>query len=249
MRRAGADLQASYDAEADALPMRAASAGRQLMTLAEQIAERIFLSIASGEYAPGDRIREETISEQLDVSRGPVREALRILEKDAVVRILPNRGAHVTQLTIKEVGDLFEIRRDLIGAMVRRLVPCNAELIAAIDVGVCELEAAAENADDAEIYLAVSNRLGRLLADAAHNELLAEILRSLARQTRRYSMLGLASPARRKESARTWRSMTNSLEAGDANGAANAVEDLIDALRREAVRCLQLPTFTKDRLS
>ena len=100
--------------------MRSA-AGRQLMTLPEQIAERIFAAIANGEYAPGERIREETLAEQFEVSRGPVREALRILEKDSVVRILPNRGAHVTQLSIKEVGDIFEIRRDLVGAMVRRL--------------------------------------------------------------------------------------------------------------------------------
>ena len=101
--------------------MKAALAHRQLMTLPEQIAGRIFAAIERGEYAPGERIREETIAEQLAVSRGPVREALRILESDAVVRILPNRGAHVTQLSIKEVGDIFEIRRELVGPMVRGL--------------------------------------------------------------------------------------------------------------------------------
>ncbi|MDM0051506.1 GntR family transcriptional regulator [Variovorax sp. J22R115] len=248
MKKSVADDHATYGAEAEATPTRAGSAGRQLMSLAEQIAERIFTSIASGEYAPGDRIREETIAEQLDVSRGPVREALRILEKDSVVRIQPNRGAHVTQLTIKEVGDLFEIRRDLIGAMVRRLAPHNDDLIAAIDAGVCELESVGQGGGGAEAYLVVSNRLGRLLADASRNERLAEIVGSLARQTRRYSMLGLASAARRKESARTWRAMVGALKAGDANAAADAVEDLIDALRREAIRqlALPLPTRTKD---
>ncbi|MDM0106925.1 GntR family transcriptional regulator [Variovorax sp. J22R24] len=248
MKKAVADMQAAHGSEAEAPPMRAGTAGRQLMTLAEQIAERVFMSIASGEYAPGDRIREETIAEQLDVSRGPVREALRILEKDAVVRIQPNRGAHVTQLTIKEVGDLFEIRRDLIGAMVRRLAPRGGDFAAAIDAGVCELETAAQAGGSAEAYLGVSNRLGRLLADASGNERLAEILGSLARQTRRYSMLGLASAARRKESARTWRAMSKALEAGDASAAADAIEDLIDALRREAIRqlALPLPIHTKD---
>jgi DNA-binding GntR family transcriptional regulator len=248
MKKAAADMHSACGAEAEAPPMRAGSAGRQLMTLAEQIAERIFLSIASGEYAPGDRIREDTIAEQLDVSRGPVREALRILEKDSVVRIQPNRGAHVTQLTIKEVGDLFEIRRDLIGAMVRRLAPHDGAFIAAIDAGVSELEMVARGGGDAEAYLRVSNRLGRLLADASGNQRLAEILGSLARQTRRYSMLGLASDARREESAHTWRAMVSALDAGDANAAADAIEDLIDALRREATRqlALPLPTHTKD---
>lgn len=241
MKKAGAEMEAQ--------PMRASSAGRQLMTLAEQIAERISLSIATGDYAPGDRIREEAIAEQFEVSRGPVREALRILERDAVVRIQPHRGAHVTQLSIREVGDLFEIRRDLIGAMVRRLAARDDDFMAAIDTGVCELEAAASGAVGVDAYLAISNRLGRLLADASRNERLAEILASLARQTRRYSMLGLASAGRREESARSWRSMACALKAGDADVAADAIEDLIDALRREAIRRLQAADAAFDPLT
>ena len=67
-----------------------------------------------------------------------------------------------------------------------------------------------------EAYLAASFRLGRVLADGSGNERLAEILGSLARQTRRYSKLGLATAARRKESARTWRAMAEALKAGDS---------------------------------
>ena len=70
------------------------------------------------------------LAAQFDVSRAPVREALRILENDSVVRILPNRGAHVTQLSIKEVSDIFEIRRKLSGAMVSRLTVKEAAIIA-----------------------------------------------------------------------------------------------------------------------
>src|SRR3954453_10810366 len=84
------------------VPGRTKTPLRKLQTLPEQIAELIFTSIANGEYEPGARIREEALAEQFEVSRGPVREALRILEKDSVVRILPNRGAHGTQLSVKE---------------------------------------------------------------------------------------------------------------------------------------------------
>ena len=215
-------------------------AGRQLQSLPEQIAERIFSAITSGDYLPGERIREETLAGQFDVSRGPVREALRILEKDSVVRILPNRGAHVTQLSIKEVSDIFEVRRDLVGAMVRRL-DCQdgGAFSERIDAEVRELEALAKEPGTGDAYLALSNRLSRLLAEACGNQRLAEILGSLARQTRRYSKLGLATAARRKESARTWRAMAKALKAGDANAAAVAIENLIDASRDEAVRQLQ----------
>jgi len=210
----------------------------KLMTLPEQIAERIFAAVVSGAYAPGERIREESLAEQFEVSRGPVREALRILEKDSVVRILPNRGAYVTELSIKEVGDIFEIRCRLAGAMVRSLGRQDQDLIALIDARVGELEALAKVPDAAEDYLAVSYRLGRVLAEGAGNEHLAEILGSLARQTRRYSKLGLATALRRKESARTWRAMADALKAGDFDGAAGAVEQLIHASGAEATRKL-----------
>lgn len=212
---------------------------RQLMTLPEQIAERILTSIAEGDYAPGDRIREEALSEQFEVSRGPVREALRILEKDAVVRILPNRGAHVTQLSIKEVGDIFEVRRDLVGAMVRRLTHRDAALLARIDCEVRELERLADVDDAGHAFLTISHRLAGLLAGSSGNERLTQILGSLARQTRRYAKLGLATAARRRESARTWRAMLQALDTGDPEGAAAAIEALIDASRDEAVRQLQ----------
>jgi DNA-binding GntR family transcriptional regulator len=223
---------------------------RQLMSLPEQIAEHIFTAIASGEYAPGDRIREETLTERYEVSRGPVREALRILEKDSVVRILPNRGAHVTQLSIQEVSDLFEIRRHLVGAMLRRLSPRADTVIAPIDAEVRELEALAKEPGVNDAYLACSYRLSRLLADASGNERLAEILGSLARQTRRYSALGLATAARRKASARSWRAMLDALKAGNVDAAAAAIENLIDASRTEAVRQLQAAAThrTKDVL-
>ncbi|SFN51428.1 GntR family transcriptional regulator [Variovorax sp. OV329] len=219
--------------------MKAALAHRQLMTLPEQIAGRIFAAIERGEYAPGERIREETIAEQLAVSRGPVREALRILESDAVVRILPNRGAHVTQLTIKEVSDIFEIRRELVGPMVRGLARQDTRFIDCIEDEVRELELLAKEPDAGEAYLAVSHRLGRLLSQGCGNDRLGDIMSSLARQTRRYSKLGLATPARRNESAKCWRAMANALKAGEIDSAAAAVEKLIHASRLEAVRQLQ----------
>ena len=219
---------------------QAKATGRQLMTLPEQIAERIFAAIASGEYAPGDRIREETLAEQFEVSRGPVREALRILEKDSVVRILPNRGAHVTQLSIKEVDDIFEIRRVLSGAMIARLTTEEAaQLAAAIDSDIRALDALAQDPNGAAAYFETSFRLSRIVREACNNELMAEILSSLARQTLRYTQLGLASPARRKESARNWRTIQKALKSGNVDVAADAAEKLIDDSRREAVRQLE----------
>lgn len=230
-------------------PPRAGAASRPLLTLPEQIAEAIFTAIAHGEYAPGERVFEETLAEHFAVSRGPVREALRILERDCVVRIVPNKGVHVTQLSIKEVGELFEIRRDLVGAMVRRLAPGNDTLIAQLDAEVGELEILAKQPGASDAYVAASYRISRLLADGCGNQRLAEIMTILARQTRRYSQLGLQTAARRKASARLWRATLDALKAGEMNAAATAIESLIDASRQEAVKQLQAasrPDLTKD---
>ena len=102
----------------------------------------------------------------------------------------------------------------------------------------------------ADAYVATSYRLSRLLADGCGNQRLAEIMATLARQTRRYSQLGLQTAARRKASARLWRATLDALKAGEMNAAATAIESLIDASRQEAVKAvaggLAAPTLTKD---
>jgi DNA-binding GntR family transcriptional regulator len=221
--------------------------GRQLMTLPEQIAERILAAIASGEFAPGERIHEDRLAAMLEVSRGPVREALRILEKDSVVRIQPHRGTHVTQLSIQEVSDIFEIRLDLAGAMLRRLTRCDEAFVAMLDTEVRELERLADKPGASDDYLIISHRLGRALADYCGNRRRAEFLESLARQTRRYAMLGLASTARRIESVRSWRALVSALQAGDFDAASTAIEALIGASHTEAVRQLRAASQTDTR--
>jgi DNA-binding GntR family transcriptional regulator len=59
------------------------------LSLAEQIAERISIEILRGRYQPGERIIEQGIADSFKVSRGPVRDAIRILEREGVVEILP----------------------------------------------------------------------------------------------------------------------------------------------------------------
>jgi len=227
------------DARGDPPRVVAKSVARQLMTLPEQIAERIFTAIANGEYGPGERVREENLAEQFEVSRGPVREALRILEKDSVVRILPNRSAHVTRLSTQEVSDIFEIRRTLSGLMVSRLAADEAAVLAtAIEADVKALDALAQDANGAAGYFETTYRLSRTLREACGNDRLAEILASLARQTLRYTQLGLATPSRRKESARTWRTLHKGLKTGELDAAAEAAEKLIEDSRNEAIKQL-----------
>lgn len=74
---------------------------------------RIRKLIISGEFAPGSRLRERDLSQALDVSRVPVREALQQLEAEGFVDASPRRGATVKQITLRDVNELFDVRLSL----------------------------------------------------------------------------------------------------------------------------------------
>lgn len=69
--------------------------------------------IISGEIAPGSRLRERELSQALNVSRVPVREALQQLEAEGFIDTLPRRGATVKQITLRDVNELFDVRLSL----------------------------------------------------------------------------------------------------------------------------------------
>ena len=78
--------------------------------LADEVADRIREAIFSGAYAPGAQLREVELSDALDVSRGPVREALLRLEREGLVRSEWHRGATVTALSPRDVSELDSLR-------------------------------------------------------------------------------------------------------------------------------------------
>lgn len=75
--------------------------------------------ILSGVYKDQEELREITIGEELGVSRTPVREALRQLELEGLVTIIPNKGAYVTSITAKDVADIYHVRSMLEGLCAR----------------------------------------------------------------------------------------------------------------------------------
>lgn len=75
--------------------------------------------ILSGIYKDQEELREITIGEELGVSRTPVREALRQLELEGLVTIIPNKGAYVTSITAKDVEDIYHVRSMLEGLCAR----------------------------------------------------------------------------------------------------------------------------------
>ena len=226
--------------EARAFPDPRASAPLT-RSLPEQIAAQVSRRIASGTYGPGQRILEQAIAAEFAVSRGPVREALRLLEKDGLVTILARRGAQVTSLSVDEVREIFDIRAVLNGLRDRRIAesPARLALLPAIEVEVATLARLVREGGEGERYVETVFELNRLLNEATANRRLSSILDSLALQTLRYSRLGLSTPERRRQSLKHWQQLVRAIRDGDGDAAQQAAERRVRDSRDAAIKLLQ----------
>jgi DNA-binding GntR family transcriptional regulator len=89
----------------------------------EAVAASLRNRILAGEFKDGEQLRQEVIASAYDVSRMPVREALRQLEAEGLVRLQTHKGAIVTTLSPKEVGELFDLRVMLEVDLLQRSIP------------------------------------------------------------------------------------------------------------------------------
>ncbi|MEG1946317.1 MAG: GntR family transcriptional regulator [Lachnospiraceae bacterium] len=89
-------------------------------SLGQQVFHKIREDILSGTYKKEEELKEKTIGEELGVSRTPVREALRQLELEGLVSIIPNKGAYVVGFTVEDIKDIYEIRTVLEGLCAKR---------------------------------------------------------------------------------------------------------------------------------
>jgi DNA-binding GntR family transcriptional regulator len=209
-------------------------------SLPEQIAARLAERILGGAYAPGERIREEALAAEFAVSRGPAREALRLLEKDGLITILPRRGAMVTKLSIDEVREIFEIRAVLNGLRDRLVAEsaARAEVLPLLETEVARLGQCARETRAGERYVETVLQINRLLNRATPNRRLSAYLTSLEQQTARYSRLGLSTPERRRQSVQRWQRLVKAIRAGDGPEAERIARERVLESLTAAVRLL-----------
>lgn len=223
------------------------TAARLTQSLAEQIAAQLSERIVTGAYAPGQRIMEQAIAAEFAVSRGPVREALRLLEKDGLVTILARRGAQVTNLSVAEVKEIFDIRAVLNGLRDRQLAedPERPRILPALEAEVAKLARFARQPDLGDDYIETVFRLNRLLTEASSNRRLRIILDPLALQTLRYSQLGLSTPQRRRQSVQNWQKLVKAIRDGDGGEAERVARQRVLDSRDAAIRQLEEQLATR----
>ena len=187
------------------------------LTISEQIAAHVGDEIIRGKRLPGESLNEQRLADAFEVSRGPVRDAIRILEREGLATLYARRGAFVTDLTVDEVREIFEIRVGLLEIVARKVAASHsATYLKTLRAGIAKLERLAKVEDDQGEYAETSYRLSILSVRHCDNKRLTAMLTALSLQTLRYSYISLAPKARRKASAALWRAGLTALEHGDA---------------------------------
>jgi DNA-binding GntR family transcriptional regulator len=149
------------------------------LTLPEAAAERLRALIIEGVLAPGARLNERELSEQLGVSRTPLREAFRMLAADGLLVQLPNRGAQVVALSRDDVRHAFDVMASLEGLSGELAVERVTEKDLA-DLGLLQAEMEAAHArHDLPTYYRVNRAIHDRINAIAGNPILTQTFRTL----------------------------------------------------------------------
>lgn len=209
-----------------------------IKTLPEQLAEKLVEQIITGVYAPGQRLHEIKLSEQFGVSRGPVREALRLLEREGLVVMPSRRGASVAKLTEKHLLDIFPVRAALMGICAEDLARRHSEEIQAVlDDGTDKLFAASKSGNIAE-YTVIVYQLSMYIAEACGNVIARTVLFSLGRQTLSLTRRVFQDNDARETWAHNWRRIVEEIRRGDPEASRIAVCKLLRDIQAAAIAAL-----------
>jgi DNA-binding GntR family transcriptional regulator len=195
---------------------------RSLTGIVQQEVERMILT---GELKAGERINEQALATRLGVSRGPIREATRALERAGLLSSVVNHGVFVRQIDDQEAGEIYDVRAVVFGFVCQRLAGrLSAEQRDTLAGLVAEMDRAVEKGDSAAYYQ-LNLRFHDAILDFAQHERARKTYESLIKETHLLRQTALASPARMRESNREHAAILAAMAAGDAEAARRLAEE------------------------
>ena len=208
-----------------------------LSRLVEREVERMILA---GELSPGQRLNEGSLAQRLQVSRGPVREALRGLERSGLVTSVVNRGVFVREVSLAEALEAYEVRAALLGMVGHKLArSADPDLIDRLEMLWREMAQAVE-ADDLDAYYPVNVAFHRCLMEGARNRRMLEIYESLVNELHLFRRRSLVEGGRMAESNEEHRAIIDAIRASDGEGAAALLEQHVSHGRDRLLAALQV---------
>lgn len=160
----------------------------EYLPLREVVFNNLRDAILNGELKPGERLLENQLAEKLGVSRTPVREALRMLEQENLVALVPRKGAQVLDLSAADIKNVLEIRSALEAVAIRHACrSMDVEHLEELKVLNVEFERAFEE-KDYERVATTDEKMHDIIFASAHNDRLVQIISNMRAQVYRYRM-------------------------------------------------------------
>lgn len=186
--------------------------------LHQEVAVRLRQRIVEGQLAPGAKLNERELAEALNVSRTPLREAIKMLAAEGLVELLPNRGAVVAQMSEQDVIDTFEVIAGLEGQSgelaAQRIDEAELAEIRALHFEMM----AAWTRRDLPTYYRINAQIHTLINAAARNPVLAQTWRNVNARLQALRFRSNFDEAKWKRAVKEHERMVELLAARDAAG-------------------------------
>ncbi len=208
-------------------------------SLGEYAYERLRADIRDGTLSPGSRVREKDVAERLEISRTPVREALRRLEADGFLTFEPHRGMVVVQLDHQSIMELYAMREVLEGTAAALAARHASEAEIAI---LCEmLNREAEIAAHPDQLAAHNVQFHQILFRAAHNRYLLKTANALRDSMALMRGTTMTVAGRADSALDEHTALATAIQARDATGAEAAARAHIQNAQRARLKLLLEP--------
>lgn len=212
----------------------------EFLPLRDVVFNTLRQAILTGELKPGERLMEIHLANKLGVSRTPIREAIRKLELEGLVTMIPRRGAEVAQITEKSMNDVLEVRRAL-DALCAELA-CDRiteEGLEALKKACVGFEAAIRTKDAKKIAQA-DVALHDIIVQATGNQRLIQLVHNLSEQMYRYRFEYIKDTSQHENLVEEHRIIYESILKKDRETAAEAARIHIDNQEKAIIRQIRL---------
>lgn len=197
-------------------------------------------AILTGELKPGERLMEVHLAKQLGVSRTPIREAIRKLELEGLVIMLPRRGAEVAQITEKGLKDVLEVRRALDALCVELACDRITEMEKQELKQACDDFEKATGTQDATTIAEADVVLHDIIVAATGNQRLIQLVNNLSEQMYRYRFEYIKDENQHNRLVEEHRMIYESIIRQDKEKAAQAAKLHIDNQERSIIRQIRM---------
>jgi len=183
--------------------------------LHEEIVETLRDMIMTGELQEGDKINENALCASMGISKTPLREALRVLSAEKIIKLVPNKGSYVCKPTLKEIKEMFDVMSVLEGICARSATEKMT------DRDFARLEKLHEKLEenfkshDQKNYIKFNNLYHTFLQELAGNQTLNQIIYGLRQKILLYRFKSLNLPGRFEKSIQEHRQLLNTFQKRD----------------------------------